>query len=632
MIRQYCFYFLFALQLTCAFAQDTTKVVKVLTRFTTADQVDRDEPLKLVDTSFNRTEFFHPAYRKWVMFQDLGNIGSASAPLFFNPSRTFGFQLAPHPYAVYQKRAEDVQYINTRTPYTDIFYSQGSRELLFLGVKHAQNILPRWNVGIDFQRTTSQGLLPRLETVKYNYSSHYNYSFHTSYQNKSKQYTLLANVTMNKGVLDDGGGIRSDSLFESLSGGNKVVNPRLLQAQTRYRSRAVYAKQYWTLGKQSSTINENDTVYDFRARSHFSHSILLEDLTYNFSNSGSRDTLLLPNQFYDRGSVMTDSTFYGKMENRFAFHLFNPRQQQLSDSVRYYASAGIVHSLFTVAQDVYRRSYHNLGIDGQIERMSLKPYSLSFKAYGALMLSGYNAGDLKVNGMIRYRFPRVDIEAHGMSELYTPDFVYTKFRSNAFIWDRSLDKISISGIGGKISTRSWRHNLSLEVNNYLISNWVYMDEQAAPKQDNGVFAVQTISLQKTFQAWKFYFEHQLLAQQSYSDIIRIPDFGGMTRYYFQSSLFKKLRFQIGFSVFYNTSLYANAYNPAIRMFHLQNTKRIGNYPVIDPFVNGEIKRLAFFFKYEHVNQDWFSNAFYSSPGYPLLLRSMRLGVRWRFYN
>jgi hypothetical protein len=36
---------------------------------------------------------------------------------------------------------------------------QGKQNLIFLQVKYSQNILPRWNVGIDYQRITSAGFL-----------------------------------------------------------------------------------------------------------------------------------------------------------------------------------------------------------------------------------------------------------------------------------------------------------------------------------------------------------------------------------------------------------------------------------------------------------------------------------------
>jgi hypothetical protein len=69
------------------------------------------------------------------------------------------------------------------------------------------------------------------------------------------------------------------------------------------------------------------------------------------------------------------------------------------------------------------------------------------------------------------------------------------------------------------------------------------------------------------------------------------------------------------------------------MFFLQDSKAIGNYPLIEPYISGELKRVTCFAKYEHLNQDWFGNArAYATPSYPLSLASFRMGLRWRFYD
>jgi hypothetical protein len=186
--------------------------------------------------------------------------------------------------------------------------------------------------------------------------------------------------------------------------------------------------------------------------------------------------------------------------------------------------------------------------------------------------------------------------------------------------------------GVSLSTRKWRHNATLTLNTFTLNNWVYAGTDALPAQDKGTFSVQTVTLSKTFQAWRFFFEHELMCQKSFSNTVHLPDFGGMARYYFASSVFKRLQFQLGFAVFYNTAYYGNAYNPASRLFYLQNTTRIGNYPVIDPYFSGVVKTVTFFVKYEHVNQDWIKSGYYYTPHYPITLRTLRLGIRWRFYN
>ncbi|MES2778308.1 MAG: putative porin, partial [Bacteroidota bacterium] len=509
---------------------------------------------------------------------------------------------------------------------TDLFYAQGGNEMLFLQATHSQNILARWNVGFVYQRITSEGYFPRQTT------SLYNYQITTTYHSKNKRYMLLANATWNRGVNEESGGVKSDSLFEALTGANKVVSPKLTDAQSRFKNRAAHITQYWNFGTAKYAYSDEDTLYDFASRSHIAYTFHAEDMIYGFDNAGTTDTTLLPHQYYDVGATTYDSAYYGKMSHNLAFSFFNSREKQLQDSIRTFLNGGISHTLINVAQPAFIRQFHNIIIDGTFEKQALKNYSLSFALYGAYNLSGFNSGDFKQEASIRYRLPLFDVKATEMVQFYRPDYALLLFKSNQFIWNNTFDQTSVTKLGGSITTRSLRHNATVSFNQYALPNWTYIGTDATPKQQSGTALVTTLTVSKTFQAWKFFFEHELMYQQSNTDVIRLPEYGGMIRYYFESRLFKRLKFQLGFSVFYNSAYYANDYNPASRLFYLQNNTRIGNYPVMDPFFLGEVKRASFFVKYEHVNQDWTARGFYYTPHYPITLQSLRLGVRWRFYN
>jgi hypothetical protein len=616
-------------------AQDSTKYIKPSTRFMTEQDYDRNKTWRNIDTGMNRSEIFNPVYKKYIVFQDLGNIGSPSRPLLFDVDRAIGFQYSWNPYSVLFTNSYDTKYYNSKTPYSDLTYSQGKQNMIFLQVKFSQNILPRWNVGIDYQRITSLGFLHRQ------YTSHYNFQFYNAFQSKNKRYTLLANITLNRGLVEESGGIVDDSLYHTLKGNQKVVSPVLkgpeptivTGAESHVKNRALHVKQYWNLGNALYQYTENDTLYDYERHSSISYTMHAEDMNYIFKNAGSSDSTLMPHQYYDVGSPTYDSAYWGKLENKVALSWFNSTSRQSTDSVRHYLNAGITHQLVSVGQIAFSRGYQNLILDGNIERMAMKDYSLSYAAYGAYVLSGLNAYDFKADGMVRFRFPLFDVSAGLLLQLYEPDYAFQLYKSNQFIWENNFAKTKVVKPGFTISTRKWRNNATLQLNTFTINNWVYANKNALPEQDKGTFSVQTITLSKTFQAWRFFFEHELIFQKSFSDNIQLPMFGGMARYYFASSVFKRLQFQLGFTVFYNTAYYGNNYNPTSRLFYLQNTTKIGNYPVLDPYFAGVVKTATFFVKFEHVNQDWTNNAgYYYTPNYPITLRTFRFGVRWRFYN
>ena len=612
--------------------KDTLKFVapvKAVTKFATEDEIDRNISLHHIDTNPNGVELFHNLYKNYTVFQDLGNIGTPSRPLLFNAEKNVGFKLSDNPFEGYWMKPELTRYYNTKTPYSDFFYTQGSNELIYLKASHSQNILPRWNIGGDLQRITSIGFLARQ------YTSMYHFQFYTRYITQNKKYEVLANTTWNHGVVEESGGVASDSAFETLTGANKKVTPVLASSQTRYKGRTAFVKQYFHFGKLEETINGEDTIYDMKSNSQISLSTKFEEVSYIFENlKGDTNSLLLPNQYYDTTTNTFDSTYYGKIENRLAYDFFNSTAQQIKDSVRLYLSAGLTHAVIATSQYAYVRNYQNMIADITFEQINLKNYTLSKTLSAVYDFSGYNSGDYKAKCYFNYRLPIADIAASASSQIYKPDYSMLLFKSNQFIWnnENTFGQTKVLQLGLFLSTRKFRNNFHLKLNMYSLNNWVYANSVCIPVQSNEQITLFTAEIKKTFQVWKLYFDHYLIYQNSSSNLIQVPEVSGRLRYYFQSK-FKTMKFQIGFDVFYNTAYYANAYNPATRMFFLQNDRLIGNYPLVDPFVSGEIKRAIIFAKYEHANQDLFTlNGYYTTPHYPISLSSFRFGVRWRFYD
>ncbi|MES2779719.1 MAG: putative porin, partial [Bacteroidota bacterium] len=96
-------------------AQDSTRYIKPSTNFITEAATNRNEEWQVIDTGFQHLEIFQPAFKKYILFQDLGNVGSAARPLLFDVNRTIGFQYSMNPYDVYFIKSEEARYFNTKT-------------------------------------------------------------------------------------------------------------------------------------------------------------------------------------------------------------------------------------------------------------------------------------------------------------------------------------------------------------------------------------------------------------------------------------------------------------------------------------------------------------------------------------
>jgi len=118
-----------------------------------------------------------------------------------------------------------------------------------------------------------------------------------------------------------------------------------------------------------------------------------------------------------------------------------------------------------------------------------------------------------------------------------------------------------------------------------------------------------------------------------ASFFNVPEFVTRNSFYYSNYLFKgkPLYLQTGFTFKYFTSFYAEAYNPVLSEFVLQNTTEIGNYPIFDFFVNGQIRRTRLFFKVENVGASFTGRNYYSAPSYPYRDLTVRFGLVWNFF-
>ena len=85
-------------------------------------------------------------------------------------------------------------------------------------------------------------------------------------------------------------------------------------------------------------------------------------------------------------------------------------------------------------------------------------------------------------------------------------------------------------------------------------------------------------------------------------------------------------------IFYCTNYYADAYMPALRSFHLQGEKQIGNYPFVDLFFMVRIKRAKLLLKYQNLSGLFGNYTYYTVPHYPMNDPSFKFGVSWKFFD
>ena len=75
----------------------------------------------------------------------------------------------------------------------------------------------------------------------------------------------------------------------------------------------------------------------------------------------------------------------------------------------------------------------------------------------------------------------------------------------------------------------------------------------------------------------------------------------------------------------------NGYDPLLSELYLQNDKKIGEFPLIDFFINAKIQQTRIYFKFEHLNSAITGYNYYSAPNYPYRDFTFRFGLVWNFF-
>jgi hypothetical protein len=154
-----------------------------------------------------------------------------------------------------------------------------------------------------------------------------------------------------------------------------------------------------------------------------------------------------------------------------------------------------------------------------------------------------------------------------------------------------------------------------------------------PRQFSGNIQVLAANLRQDFHVGKFGLENNLVYQvSSQPGILPLPELTVYENLYYNDLWFKVLSIQVGVNLRFHTAYYAPTYMPATGQFYNQTATKIGNYPMMNAYINMHLKRTRFFIEYYHVNQMFMTGQSFTMPNYPINPANIKLGLSWNFYD
>ena len=212
-----------------------------------------------------------------------------------------------------------------------------------------------------------------------------------------------------------------------------------------------------------------------------------------------------------------------------------------------------------------------------------------------------------------------------------PNFNYLLHQSvyDAYNWERNFSNVRTRDLGFQIESK-WM-NGAVHLTN--IDNYTYFDENNAPQQFEENVTYLKAKVSKEFTYRKFALNNTLMYQKvsTGSSVFRVPEFVTRNTFYYSDYWFKNaMQVQIGTTFKYFTQYKANAYNPLLGEFTLQNDTEIG-FPTVDFFFNAQVRRTRLFFKIDNALSTLGDRNYFSAPNYPYRDFTIRFGLVWNWF-
>jgi len=580
--------------------------LKIQTKYTTLSGLkDNQIIFKNVDTSLDFLHEYDPIIHFDDFYVTSGNILTPYQNLRFSFNNNLGLEPDIFDFSSYFFNADNIQYYDTWSPYTKLFYTQGNKEMQILKVLHSRNIHPLWNITLAVNTLSSEGL--------YSHQATHFQSFNASsnYHSRNKKYYNFTTYFFNKTRQNCNGGI-SDPDFEMYSWPNRLVSEiKLEEAEQEFRNSGISMFHYLSI---DTSLKKN--------KFNIAHQ-----LDYSLSRYKYSDTDPLNNYYKN---ILFDSN---KTNDSFSWSLLNNKIyvfNHLTSFTKILYNAGFKHQSFV---------FHGIGEDTNMFAFNtfidLKTNfkKINFNLNAEYVLSGQSSGNYLVSlGSIYNLSKSISINLCATAiEKYNP-YIYQKITLNSLKWDNHFPTVSFKNI--QMIILSKKHKLEFSANYYNIYGFTYFNSSVIPVFHDDIVNITTIQVKKRFVAGKFNLNNNILFQ--YTDqkkIIPLPLWSFNQTAYFQFSLVKnRLKTQIGYTFRLHDKFYMNSYYAPANIFYQQDSVEVGLYPQFDIFINGSIKKSTFFLKFEHLHQWLYLPGPFLMPFFPSNPFCFRFGVSWMFFD
>jgi hypothetical protein len=619
------------LQLKAQILDDSTRLVygpHTVEFIREAELINNTDNIYYPDTAVRYFHRFTELEKRRYHYQDLGNMGTALGPIFYQAPATIGERSGYYVYDHWFTSPEEMKYFNTRSPYTKLDLVMAGNGRSRLDVTHTRNVNPRWNVGIDFRRMTSDKQFDpgRARSQENRHAVSTAYDFFTFYRSKDDRYQLLANFSRMNHVVHESGGISyGRELPENIS---EIIeydesDSRLQGARSEQLTLQYHAYQQYKLSGLAE-------VYHRLDRKTQQNQYLHTGLTGFLPNTGQT-----PPQpgYYQQALISTDSTTDRlnqliwqnelglKGDINHLYYRFYYKRRDLQFNTKYFEPV-----------------WESEDYAGFALRLAADT-SLMLGAEGEYLLGGYYRAGARI------KLKWLEASLHRMR--YKPAFIQRQYFGNHEEWYHHFEAPTASVLNASVHLPLKRLEFRAGLKASLVERHIYFTADSInsttrplnvrPEQAGA--AAQILS-PYAFVRWevapRLFWETEItysMVTGRSARVFNIPDLIYNGSFYYEGEMFGgNMLGQLGIDAHWKSAYFANAYDPVTQQFLVQDDFQVPAYPLIDVFFAFKISRTRVFLRMSHANQGIPEDGYFVTPFYPGVRRTFDLGIDWLFFD
>ena len=358
------------------------------------------------------------------------------------------------------------------------------------------------------------------------------------------------------------------------------------------------------------------------------HSFMYETKHYRFEKTSA-------GEFFGDSfeSSISDHTSYQNMENQLYLEYKSPKIGALKAKVNHY-NYNYHYKSILYFDDITIPDNLNGNVIAAGADWNTTFGKLNLKADANSIVSGDLTGN-SIKAAVKYKKDSV-YEFKGFAEVTSksPSFNKLLYQSayKNYNWKNNFKNEEIKTAGVEFKLNKWG---SIKASYNSIDNYTYFDTLSKPIQASETLNYVKVKAHQYFTYKKFTIDNSVMYQTVLDgeSFFNVPQIVTRNTIYFSDYVFKgdPLYLQTGITFKYFTAFKANAYNPLLSEFTLQNDTEIGNFPMLDFFFNMQVQRTRLYLKVENFGASFLDRNYYSAPNYPYRDLTVRFGLVWNFF-